>query len=88
MEHGIKELKKLLNIFKNMSVTEYLDLYNKSLSMENIKIFDSFIDTDLTYAYNQNSNNIDLFNVKYSDIIVDKNEDYIFTFKSDELKAA
>lgn len=42
MEHGINELNKLLNIFEKMSASEYLELYNKTLSMENIEIVDSF----------------------------------------------
>lgn len=38
MEHGRKELEKLLNIFDNMTEEEYLQTYEKSLLREDIKI--------------------------------------------------
>ena len=40
MKHGIDELKKLLYKFKTMSVSEYTELYNASLSRDQIKVFD------------------------------------------------
>jgi hypothetical protein len=88
MKHGTTELNKLLDIFENMSISEYLDLYNQSLLKDSIFVIDGFIDTDISYVSNYNKIDIDLFTANLQKIIIENEPDSILCLKPNTLKAA
>ena len=74
MKHGIDELKKLLYKFKTMPVSEYTELYNASLSRDQIKVFDDSIMTNLSYSTSQIAGEIDIFINPAIKLSFDENE--------------
>lgn len=89
MDHGINELNKLLDIFDKMSVSEYLDLYDESLTRDNITIIDDDINTSLSYEYNRVNDNYDLFSDDILSCAVQNDKDNdIFHLEPETPKAA
>lgn len=69
MKHGIEELNKLLHKFQKMSISEYLEIYNLSISRDKIEVANNSIVTDLSYSAPQYINSMDIFegvNIEFS----------------------
>jgi len=88
MEHGIKELNKLLQKFESMSTSEYLSLYEISKSKEKIEINDNFIDTTLSFSSPKYTDISEIFQPDSTNYLFEKQEDSILQLDSDILEAA
>ena len=91
MEHGIKELNKLLEKFNSMTASDYLALYDKLSSRRTVDIADGYISTKLTYTNSTISKQIDFLtnqNFNISNISYEKDSGDVLTLKSEMIKAA
>lgn len=65
MNHGYKELKKLLRVFKEMTVEEYVQLHNTVGSNSFEIIIEEEVESIVTYSESKVMTISDYFNNKY-----------------------
>ncbi len=78
MEHGIIELNKLLDKMKSLGADDYIEIYNESLSRDQVKVFDDSIETNLSYSSSQFTGEFFIFSgaaISYSFDEEDINQD-------------
>lgn len=88
MEHGIKELNKLLHKFESMSTTDYLSLYDISQSKEKIEVNDNFIDSKLSFSSPKYTDIPEIFKPNSTNYLFEKQDDSILKLDSVILEAA